>query len=143
MLTTNLTASDETPSSDSSSPAENKIRSSSLASTHPRTGSPPNAIPQTLTDRLDHFISLIWKKIVHRHCNPNLLRHHKRLLESLRHSNEHIVLPSDKNLGPVIMERETYIRRALTDHLLNATNYRQLTYAEANEAVSTTHGLLK
>ena len=41
------------------------------------------------------------------------------------------------------MERETYIRRALTDHLLNATNYKQLTYAEANEAVSTTRGLLK
>ena len=47
---------------------------------------------------------------------------------------------SDKNLGPVIMERETYIKRALSDHLLNDTNYKQLTYHEATNAITTTRG---
>ena len=41
------------------------------------------------------------------------------------------------------MEPETYIKRALTNHLLNAMNYKQLTYSEATEAVSTTRGQLK
>ena len=50
---------------------------------------------------------------------------------------------SDKNLGPVIMERETYIKRALSDHLLNDTNYKQLTYHEATNAIATTRGQIK
>ena len=41
------------------------------------------------------------------------------------------------------MERETYIKRALTDHLLNNMNYKQLTYSEATEAISTTRSQLK
>jgi hypothetical protein len=36
-----------------------------------------------------------------------------------------------KNLGPTIMETAVYINRGLTDHLLNMTNYRELSETEA------------
>ena len=41
------------------------------------------------------------------------------------------------------MERETYIKRALTDHLLNETDYQRLSYAEATSTVTITRGKLK
>ena len=103
---------------------------------------PERAIPPSLEDRILRFTNSLRKHFRHHQCRPNLLRHHESLLESLQESKEHIVLPSDKNLGPVIMECTTYIRRALDDHLLMATNYKQLWEDEATSAVSTTRGQL-
>ena len=68
----------------------------------------------------------------------NLLRHHESLLDSLRQSTTHIVFPSDKNLGPVIVERSIYIQRALQDHLLNKNTYKRLSPHEAHNAITTT-----
>jgi hypothetical protein len=49
------------------------------------------------------------------------------LLRALRHSNMFIVVPTDKNFGPAVLEMTTYIRRAYSDHLSDATTYRQMT----------------
>jgi hypothetical protein len=51
----------------------------------------------------------------------------ENLLHNLRHHNDFIILPSDKNLGPCILEREEYIRRVL-DNLADDTTYRQLSF---------------
>ena len=45
---------------------------------------------------------------------------------------------SDKNLGPVILERKTYFTRCLEDHLYCQTTYKQLTQEEAEERTKET-----
>jgi len=47
----------------------------------------------------------------------------------------YIVCLSDKNLGPVLMERRTYFERCLSDHLLCSNTYVQLTEKEATEQI--------
>ena len=47
----------------------------------------------------------------------NLSRHQKTLLTKLRQSDNFIILMTDKNLSPAIMEREEYIRHILDEHL--------------------------
>ena len=54
-----------------------------------------------------------------------------RLLQSLETSEDFIVFPSDKNLGPALLERSEYITRALKDHLADPNTYQQLSEAEA------------
>jgi hypothetical protein len=44
-----------------------------------------------------------------------------------------MVAQTDKNLSPIILDREAYITRCLKDHLLNAHTYRILTQANADE----------
>ena len=53
-----------------------------------------------------------------------------------------IVTPTDKNLGPAILERATYKRRCLQDHLLDQTSYQQLTPTEAEAKVQTARNIL-
>ena len=50
-----------------------------------------------------------------------------------------VVLVSDKNLGPAIMDRVTYIRGMLDEHLLDGETYRQL---DASEAKNIRHKFL-
>lgn len=58
----------------------------------------------------------------------------QKILRELRRNKKLIVTPSDKNLGPVLMERDEYIKAALREHLGNAETYQRLTPAEfANE----------
>ena len=66
-----------------------------------------------------------------RKSRPNLTINQHRLMLFLRNNNHYIVIPADKNLGPVLMEREEYIQQAFKQHLGNKSNYKQLTEAEA------------
>ncbi|CAJ1944007.1 unnamed protein product [Cylindrotheca closterium] len=74
------------------------------------------------------------------YSNLTLIQH--RLLSTLRHHPDLLVLNSDKNLRPVILEREVYVRRCLTDHLLTWP-YQQLSQEEADNFTSETRHLLK
>lgn len=64
---------------------------------------------------------------------PNLLKWELKQLRSLRDHPDIMVTATDKNLGPALIDRKTYIDRALADHLLNKKNYKQLNQAEAFE----------
>ena len=61
----------------------------------------------------------------------NLNFQHRKLLQELRSSRQFIIVPTDKNLGPAIMNRDTYKTRALQDHLLDASSYQQLSPTDA------------
>jgi len=61
----------------------------------------------------------------------NLRPQQRHLLQELRASPTFIIIATDKNLGPAIMNRDTYKLRALQDHLLDHASYRRLTPAEA------------
>jgi hypothetical protein len=65
----------------------------------------------------------------------NLPASSRLLLRELKTSTSHIILPTDKNLGPAIMEHSTYIRCGLDEHLLDSNTYRQLSLDEASKAI--------
>jgi hypothetical protein len=48
----------------------------------------------------------------------NLTREQTTILHQLKNNPDFIVMPSDKNLGPAIMNRDAYIEKVLTEHLL-------------------------
>ena len=62
----------------------------------------------------------------------NLSKRQEKLLASLRMAKQFIIVPTDKNLGPAILERSQYMARCLSDHLLNTTTYRRLTLPESH-----------
>ena len=64
-------------------------------------------------------------------ATTNMTRVQHNMLKDLQENENFIVTPSDKNLGPCILEREIYIQRALKDHLMDETSYRQLQEDEA------------
>jgi hypothetical protein len=63
----------------------------------------------------------------------NLTPYQTKLLEGLRDSDDFIVLPTDKNLGPAILERAVYTKRAFDDHLNDEKTYLRLSSSEAND----------
>ena len=44
----------------------------------------------------------------------------------LKENDTYIVVEADKNVGPCIIEREEYIKRAILDHLGNERNYKRI-----------------
>jgi hypothetical protein len=67
-------------------------------------------------------------------ATPNLTCHQQRLLKGLQNSEEFIVLPCDKNLGPCIIKRTKYIQAAL-DHLSNTATYKWLKPNDAQQSI--------
>jgi hypothetical protein len=63
-------------------------------------------------------------------------------LHSIKNHHRLIVCMSDKNLGPVRMERYTYIHRCLHEHLLCQRTYVRLTEAEALQKLQSTKRIL-
>jgi hypothetical protein len=62
----------------------------------------------------------------------------RRLIRQIGLDNpDFIVTPTDKNLGPAILERAIYKQRCLQDHLLDTTSYKQLTPEEAQSKLDT------
>jgi hypothetical protein len=73
----------------------------------------------------------------------NLPASSRLLLTQLKSNNNFIILPTDKNLGPAILEQQVNIQRCLQDHLSNSNTYRRLTpnkarqkYYKAEQAIS-------
>jgi hypothetical protein len=59
------------------------------------------------------------------------------ILSYLKQHQEFIILPTDKNLGPAILNRKDYIRKVLNEHLLTPA-YTQLQTHEANNRIADT-----
>lgn len=96
-----------------------------------------------LQARIDSFRKRLIPLFHRRKVHSNLTPIQQQLLLTLRHNPDFIVVNSDKNLGPVILERNTYIRRCFTDHLLSDdSTYDQLSPAQAAAFTSNTAVLL-
>ena len=61
----------------------------------------------------------------------------------LTNSLDIIVFKTDKNLGPAVVERSVYIRRALDDHLLDTNTYRYLSEQQAVRRTSTVRKIIE
>jgi hypothetical protein len=88
-------------------------------------------IPRDFQARVSHFLRELIPKFRSRRVESNLTALQTRLLATLKTSDDFIVFPTDKNLGPAILERSEYINRALKDHLTDPNTYKQLSEAEA------------
>jgi hypothetical protein len=94
---------------------------------------------------LDSFLSEL-KKAQHnnfrrrkRHIQMNLTPPLWKLMLFLRRHDLYIVIPADKNLGPCIMDRVTYIRKGCSEHLGNAQQYQILTAQQATTKMKELH----
>jgi hypothetical protein len=82
-----------------------------------------NPPPASLTT--EEHITLFEKKLreatrinnLQSYTYTSLTPTHKLTRNELKHSTEFIILPTDKNLGPAIMNRYAYIKQVLTEHL--------------------------
>jgi hypothetical protein len=92
---------------------------------------PPAEISPFWQSRIKSFSTHIRELFVPRRCGYNLLLQQRIQLDQLRQNHNLVVFKTDKNLGPALLERDIYIRRALSDHLLNQVHYRQLTEVAA------------
>ncbi|KAL7574422.1 hypothetical protein ACA910_015797 [Epithemia clementina (nom. ined.)] len=79
------------------------------------------------------FQNRILEQISRRPSNfkSNLTRHEQSVLSQLRHHNDIIILPSDKNLGPVAIDTDRYVSLVLAEHLSQEDTYRILSEDEA------------
>jgi hypothetical protein len=93
-----------------------------------------NELPREFRSRVNSFLQKLGTQFIRKRATPNLTRHQQRLLEGLQNSEELIVLPSDKNLGPCIIERTKYIQAAL-DHLSDAATYERLDPNDALQSI--------
>jgi hypothetical protein len=96
---------------------------------------PPPASPsiEAALKTFEARINRLHKATQNPHNNtPNLSASQLKRLEELKNDPLRIIIPTDKNLGPAIMDRSGYIQHCLKDHLLNATNYKQLDKGEAH-----------
>jgi hypothetical protein len=97
---------------------------------------PPWSIPPSLARRTANFTAAITRDFTKKKTRSNLLPFQRRLLSDLRNSQEFIIVQADKNLGPCILEREAYTQRALDDHLLDKSTYKQLSEDDAKTAIN-------
>jgi hypothetical protein len=108
---------------------------------------PPPAT-NTIEDSITSFEKLLkseHSKLTMKHRKTtlsNLTSLQAKTLKELKDNNSIIIKPTDKNLGPAILNREDYIKQILQEHLLS-NDYRQLTQIEANSKMETLKNTLK
>ena len=102
---------------------------------------PSDNIPIEIRARISHFNRVLLASFKHRKVGSNLSTPQQQCLTALRNNKDLLVIPSDKNLGPVILDRNEYIRRCFQEHLLT-DNYEELSEHEANTFVQHTYTLL-
>ena len=94
-----------------------------------------NELPREFRARVNVFCKKLKSQFIRKRAPSNLTRHQQRLLEALQKSENFIVIPSDKNLGPCIIERTKYVEAAL-DHLSDAATYERLEPNDALQAIN-------
>jgi hypothetical protein len=94
---------------------------------------PPNA-PKKVEQAIDEFektTTTAFRRSWKRPHIENLESSKIEMLREIKKERKYIVVASDKNLGPCIIEIQHYINRCLTDHLNNTDTYKELPELEA------------
>jgi hypothetical protein len=89
---------------------------------------PPNA-PKTVEIAMNNFEEATKNAFIKSWKHPHLENMEERridLLRSIKKERKYIVIASDKNLGPCIIEIDRYINLCLDDHLNKADTYKEL-----------------
>lgn len=94
-------------------------------------------LPGEFRSRLSDFENKLLSKFKKKKCNSNLLPLQRVSLLNIKNNNNYIVFKADKNLGPAIVERDIYIKKAFDEHLSNNLIYRELNQLQALNRVKT------
>ena len=78
--------------------------------------------PRQVLDKFSLSLDKLYKKRIGK---MNLLPYRTCALQQLQ-QQDFLICPHDKNLGPAIIERNTYINIAMRDYLLDGRTYRRL-----------------
>jgi hypothetical protein len=95
--------------------------------------------PEEASPEIETALQLFRSRVaqaVHQNIQMQRRKHNiptkpRRLLQTLATNPNFIILPTDKNLGQSILDRTTYKKRCLSEHLLNGNTYQRLTETEA------------
>ena len=99
---------------------------------------PPSwKISKSVVEKTEQFTSAINNLFIKKRTTPNLSRPQLRLLKHLMKRNDFVIAKADKNLGPCILERDSYIRFALNDHLNCRDTYKKLSKDSALQHMAT------
>jgi len=95
----------------------------------------PPAAADDIEKRLSEFCRSIreHKNLHSSRPATNISRLQYRALKFLKNNKDFIVALADKNLGPILIERDEYVRRVFKDHLSNEATYTQISLDEARK----------
>jgi hypothetical protein len=96
----------------------------------------PDQPPLPITQRIGNFENAIYRNFKPKRGKSNLTKFQARILHEIRNNENIIIAHADKNLGPVGIDTEKYIRWALDEHLLDKNTYIQETEEEARTAAN-------
>jgi len=108
---------------------------------------PPPA-PLYIEDKITEFdktLKLLHQRLnkVHKHKKlTNLTPLQVKTLKELKMNKEITIKPTDKNLGPAVLDTDHYINQALKEHLLTPA-YKQLSHLEVTRATDNIKASLK
>ena len=94
----------------------------------------PDQPPHKITQRIGDFEGAIERNFRPQRGKSNLTKFQANILQQIRSNQDIIIAHADKNLGPVGVDTEQYIRWALDEHLSDATTYVQISEADAIKA---------
>ena len=97
----------------------------------------PSQIPVELCVCTAKFLRSIKKLFPRQTGNANLLLLQHAAFKYLKCNSDLLVLKSDKNLGPCVMEKQQYLHHAYSDHLDDHKTYRELSPEQAELRVQT------
>jgi len=96
----------------------------------------PGPAPVIIEEKLEEFEKALneeKRKLILKHSGrnlSNLTSSQRQVLHLLKHNKHLTIKPTDKNLGPAVMETTVYTRQMLSEHLLTK-DYKQLSATEA------------
>jgi hypothetical protein len=89
-----------------------------------------------ITQRLSNFEGAITRNFQPWCRKSNLSKFQAKILHQIGNNKDIIIVHADKNLGPVDLDTETYIRWALDEHLTDANTYVQVSEQEAQTSAT-------
>jgi hypothetical protein len=108
----------------------------------------PEPAPNNIEEKITQFEKLLKTKqnqFVTKHANTNLRNltmQQSLTLRQLKQHNSFTIKPTDKNLGPAILDTQTYIRQILQEHLLTK-DYQRLSPESAKQLLRNLSTTLK
>lgn len=102
----------------------------------------PGTVPIEFQACISYFLKCLAAQFQRHQATLNLTPFQQYLLARLVDLVDYQVFPSDKNIGPCILERPEYINRVLL-HLADTMTYERLLPDKAASQVSKTYDLLK
>ena len=96
----------------------------------------PDQPPFEITQRLGNFECAMIRQFVPKRGKSNLTKFQAGILEKIRKNKSVIIAHADKNLGPVGVDAEQYIRWGLEEHLLDPTTYQLISEEDARIAAN-------